>query len=95
MRDRRIHGPVPKDKFTVKTATTADTIWWENTNEMSEAHFDVLHADMLAHMKGRDYFVQDVFCGADPSHRLDRASVHGTGMAQPVHSPHVPSPRSG
>ena len=64
-------GRSPKDKFTVKTATTADTIWWENTNEMSEAHFDVLHADMLAHMRGRDYFVQDVFCGADPSHRLD------------------------
>ena len=64
-------GRSPKDKFTVKTATTADTIWWENTNEMSEAHFDALHADMLAHMTGRDYFVQDVFCGADPSHRLD------------------------
>jgi phosphoenolpyruvate carboxykinase (ATP) len=26
---------------------------------------------MLAHMKGRDYFVQDLFAGADPEHRLD------------------------
>jgi phosphoenolpyruvate carboxykinase (ATP) len=33
--------------------------------------FDRLHADMLAHMKGRDYFVQDLFGGADAEHRLD------------------------
>jgi phosphoenolpyruvate carboxykinase (ATP) len=26
---------------------------------------------MLAHMKGRDYFVQDLYGGADPAHRLD------------------------
>ena len=26
---------------------------------------------MLAHMKGRDYFVQDLYAGADPAHRLD------------------------
>jgi len=64
-------GRSPKDKFTVRNASTEDKIWWENTNEMSEAHFDVLHADMLEHMKGRDYFVQDMFCGADPEHRLD------------------------
>ncbi len=31
----------------------------------------LLHADMLAHMKGRDYFVQDLFAGADAAHRLD------------------------
>ena len=33
---------------------------------MSEEGFDALHADMLAHMKGRDYFVQDLYAGADP-----------------------------
>ncbi|MEM8956422.1 MAG: phosphoenolpyruvate carboxykinase [Pseudomonadota bacterium] len=64
-------GRSPKDKYTVRTPSTEHTIWWENTNEMSEAHFDVLHADMLEHMKGGDYFVQDVFCGADPEHRVD------------------------
>jgi phosphoenolpyruvate carboxykinase (ATP) len=26
---------------------------------------------MLAHMKGKDYFVQDLYAGADPEHRLD------------------------
>jgi phosphoenolpyruvate carboxykinase (ATP) len=26
---------------------------------------------MLEHMKGRDFFVQDLYAGADPAHRLD------------------------
>jgi phosphoenolpyruvate carboxykinase (ATP) len=38
---------------------------------MDPAAFDRLHADMLAHMQGRDFFVQDLFGGADPAHRLD------------------------
>ncbi|MEM7295697.1 MAG: phosphoenolpyruvate carboxykinase, partial [Pseudomonadota bacterium] len=32
---------------------------------------DTLYADMKAHMAGRDYFVQDLYGGADPAHRLD------------------------
>ncbi|MFT4784503.1 MAG: phosphoenolpyruvate carboxykinase (ATP), partial [Paracoccaceae bacterium] len=59
------------DKFTVRTALTENTIWWENNAPMTEAHFDVLHADMIAHMSGNDYFVQDMYAGADPEHRLD------------------------
>ena len=35
---------------------------------MSPEGFDALYADMLAHMKGRDYFVQDLYGGADPAH---------------------------
>ena len=38
---------------------------------MAPGAFDTLHADMLAHMQGRDYFVQDLFGGADPAHRVD------------------------
>ena len=64
-------GRSPKDKFVVQTKTTKDTIWWENNAAMTPAAFDVLHADMLAHMKGKDYFVQDLFGGADAAHRLD------------------------
>jgi phosphoenolpyruvate carboxykinase (ATP) len=47
------------------------TIWWENNAPMPPEGFDRLHADMLAHMQGRDYFVQDLYAGADPVHRLD------------------------
>ena len=64
-------GRSPKDKYVVRTALTENTIWWENNAAMSADAFDRLHADMLAHMQGRDYFVQDLYAGADPAHRLD------------------------
>ena len=64
-------GRSPKDKFVVRSASTENTIWWENNAPMAPDAFDRLHADMLEHMKGRDYFVQDLFGGADPVHRLD------------------------
>ncbi|MCT4334669.1 phosphoenolpyruvate carboxykinase [Paracoccus sp. YLB-12] len=64
-------GRSPKDKFVVRTPDVEDTIWWENNKPMAPDAFDLLHQDMLAHMKGRDYFVQDLFGGADPQERLD------------------------
>ncbi len=64
-------GRSPKDKFVVRTPEVEDTIWWENNPPMEPAAFDRLHADMLAHLKGRDVFVEDLFGGADPAHRLD------------------------
>ncbi|RHZ97696.1 phosphoenolpyruvate carboxykinase [Cereibacter sphaeroides] len=64
-------GRSPKDKFVVRTPSVEDTIWWENNAPMDPAAFDRLHADMLEHMKGRTYFVQDLFAGADPELRLD------------------------
>ncbi|MEQ8367516.1 MAG: phosphoenolpyruvate carboxykinase [Roseicyclus sp.] len=64
-------GRSPKDKAIVKTAGVVDTIWWENNAAMTPDAFDRLHADMLDHMKGGEYFVQDLYGGADPAHRLD------------------------
>ncbi|MFN3953569.1 MAG: phosphoenolpyruvate carboxykinase [Pararhodobacter sp.] len=64
-------GRSPRDKFVVRTASVEKTIWWENNKPMAPDAFDRLHADMLSHMKGRDYFVQDLYGGADPAHRLD------------------------
>lgn len=64
-------GRSPKDKFVVRTPSVESTIWWENNAPMTPAAFAVLRADMLAHMKGREYFVQDLYAGADPAHRLD------------------------
>ncbi|MDO5614406.1 MAG: phosphoenolpyruvate carboxykinase [Paracoccus sp. (in: a-proteobacteria)] len=64
-------GRSPKDKFVVRTPSVEDSIWWENNKPMDPEAFDRLHADMLAHLKGRDMFVQDLFGGADPEHRLD------------------------
>jgi len=64
-------GRSPKDKFVVRTPGVEDKIWWENNPPMAADKFDVLYADMLAHMKGGEVDVQDLFGGADPSHRLD------------------------
>ncbi|MEM1374987.1 MAG: phosphoenolpyruvate carboxykinase (ATP), partial [Pseudomonadota bacterium] len=64
-------GRSPKDKHIVKTPSVANTIWWEQNAAMSPEGFDALYEDMIAHMQGRDYFVQDLFGGADPAHRLD------------------------
>lgn len=60
-------GRSPKDKHVVKTPSVADSIWWENNAAMSPEGFDALHADVLEHMKGRDYFVQDLIGGSDPT----------------------------
>jgi phosphoenolpyruvate carboxykinase (ATP) len=64
-------GRSPKDKFVVRTPSVEASIWWENNAPLSPASFAALKADMLAHMKGREYFVQDLYAGADPAHRLD------------------------
>lgn len=64
-------GRSPKDKFVVRTPSVEDTIWWENNSPMAPEKFDILHADMLEHMKGKDYYVQDLYAGADPALRLD------------------------
>ena len=64
-------GRSPKDKFIVKTPTTEKTIWWENNAPMTSESFDLLLNDMLVHMKGNDYFIHDLFAGADKNHRLD------------------------
>ena len=47
-------GRSPKDKHVVKSASVAETIWWDNNRAMSEEGFETLYADMLEHMKGRD-----------------------------------------
>jgi phosphoenolpyruvate carboxykinase (ATP) len=64
-------GRSPKDKFVVRRPSVERTIWWENNAPMAPDAFARLKADMTAHMKGRDYFVQDLYAGADPAHRLD------------------------
>ena len=64
-------GRSPKDKFVARTPATEGTIWWENNTAMTPAAYATLKADMLAHAKGRELFVQDLYAGADPDHRLD------------------------
>ena len=63
-------GRSPKDKFTVRDATTEDAVDWGNNKPMDPAHFAALKADMLSYLKDRTVHVQDLACGADPEHRI-------------------------
>lgn len=63
-------GRSAKDKFIVRDASTENTVWWDNNKSMTTEQFDALHADMLKFAEGRELFVQDLFGGADPIHRL-------------------------
>ena len=70
----------------VKTDSVAESIWWENNAEMSPEGFDALYDDMIAHMQGKDYFVQDLVGGADPKHAIN------VRMARAFHSHHAAPP---
>ncbi|MBI1867539.1 MAG: phosphoenolpyruvate carboxykinase [Methylocystis sp.] len=63
-------GRSPNDKFIVRDALTDASIWWDNSGAMTPESFDKLYADMLAHAKKLNLFAQDLYGGADPSHRL-------------------------
>jgi phosphoenolpyruvate carboxykinase (ATP) len=63
-------GRSPKDKFVVRDEGTEDKVWWDNNKPMSPAHFEALHADFVAHARGRELFVQDLVGGADPDEAL-------------------------
>ncbi|MBN2630218.1 MAG: phosphoenolpyruvate carboxykinase [Rhodobacteraceae bacterium] len=85
-------GRSPKDKFVVRTPLVEDTVWWENNAPMASDAFARLKADMLAHMQDRDLFVQDLYAGADPEHRLDVRMVselawHGLFMRHMLRRP--------
>jgi len=62
-------GRSPKDKFIVRDALTADSVWWDNSGALSAAHFDVLLGDVRAHLAGRPLERQDLLAGADPRHQ--------------------------
>lgn len=63
-------GRSAQDKFVVDDEVTRDQIWWDNNKPMTRAHFDVLLGDFLAAANEKEIFVQDLFGGADQSHRL-------------------------
>ena len=65
-------GRSAKDKFTVRDDLTDATVWWNTGNKpMDPAAFDRLHEDFLAALGGKDdLFVQDLFGGSQPEHRV-------------------------
>ena len=64
-------GRSAQDKYTVRDATTDKAVWWDNNKPMTPEQFDLLWADFSAHAKTCELFVQDLYAGADPAHRLN------------------------
>ena len=65
-------GRSAQDKFIVRDAETAETIWWGKSNKaMEPAHFAALKADFLALLREKeDLYVQDLYGGSQPGHRV-------------------------
>jgi phosphoenolpyruvate carboxykinase (ATP) len=64
-------GRSPGDKFVVREPSVAPHVWWDSNAPMTPAQFATLSADMHAHIRGRELFVQDLYAGADPDFRLN------------------------
>jgi phosphoenolpyruvate carboxykinase (ATP) len=58
------------DKFVVREPSVDKHIWWDNNKPMSPAHFAALFQAFQAYAQKRELFVQDLFGGADPTHRV-------------------------
>ena len=64
-------GRSPNDKYVVRDASNESEIAWGAVNQPYEpAAFDALKVHVTEWLKGREVFVQDLYAGADPAHRL-------------------------
>jgi phosphoenolpyruvate carboxykinase (ATP) len=63
-------GRSASDKFIVRDAASESQVWWDNNKAMTPAAFDALYHSMMSYAQGHELFVQDLFGGADPTHRV-------------------------
>jgi phosphoenolpyruvate carboxykinase (ATP) len=65
-------GRSPNDKFLVKDPSSdADVDWGKVNQPFTEKQFETLRTDIVEYLNARDeLFVQDLYCGADPTYRL-------------------------
>jgi len=63
-------GRSPKDKFTVRDATTDKTMWWEGNQSITSDQFQALYDDFIKHAEGMSLYAQDLYGGADPAFQI-------------------------
>jgi phosphoenolpyruvate carboxykinase (ATP) len=64
-------GRSPKDRFVVKDAGTADSVWWGDINiPFAEDKFDQLHQKMVKYLADKEIYVRDAYAGANPDYQL-------------------------
>jgi phosphoenolpyruvate carboxykinase (ATP) len=66
-------GRSPKDKFTVKDETTADSVHWNDFNiPIEPKYFDIVYKKVLDYLdKLPEFWVRDCYACADPRYRLN------------------------
>ena len=62
-------GRSPKDKFTVRDAST-EKMWWAGNQSITPQQFETLYQDFLKHAEGMTLFAQDLYGGADPTFQI-------------------------
>jgi phosphoenolpyruvate carboxykinase (ATP) len=64
-------GRSPNDRFVVREPGSENDVWWGKVNVPIEAEkYDVLRAEVVDYLEGKDLFVRDMWAGADPEYRL-------------------------
>jgi phosphoenolpyruvate carboxykinase (ATP) len=64
-------GRAPRDRFIVERAEIRDAIDWGQVNQpIARGAAERLWAKARAYTRGRELYVQDLYAGADPAHRL-------------------------
>ena len=64
-------GRSVQDKFVVDEPATTAEIWWGKINKkLSPEKFTVLKSRVQAYLQGQELFIQDLYAGADPAHRV-------------------------
>ena len=64
-------GRSPKDKFIVRDAITQDSVHWGKVNVAIDSdRADKLQKRLFQFLRDKDLYVQDLYAGAHPDHRL-------------------------
>ena len=64
-------GRSPRDKFVVEDDETRSRVDWGKVNQpFSGAKFDALLDRVVAHLRERELYVNDLYAGEDPAYRL-------------------------
>jgi phosphoenolpyruvate carboxykinase (ATP) len=71
-------GRSPKDKFIVDDEATHRFVDWGRVNQpFPPKQFGALLEQVCEHLRGRELFVEDLYCGADPACRLPIRVIAG------------------
>ncbi len=70
----RFTGRSPRDKYIVVDEESKENIWWEGTGSdntpLDQKTWESLKTTTLDQLNGKDLYVVDAFCGANPNSRI-------------------------